>query len=348
MYKLREFGKEYDNHRWVNYIHDPASGLEGVIAIHRGSLSLPAFGATRIVSYNNTTEAVRDALKLSRLMSYKAALAGLRYGGAKGVIMRPKSGRVSRTGLLKAYAEKVHTLGGRFITGADVGIKETDVKFMKRHSQYFVGVSSDPVLYTALGLVAGMRTCLKALYASESFAGKSIAIQGVGKIGTALLRLLYREADKIFIADLSGQNLAKVKKRFPKVTVVKPTEIFNQKATIYAPCALGSALTLKIISKIKAEIIAGGANNQLENKELGALLHSLGILYAPDYVINAGGLIAVVDEYEHKNFNASRTEKRVMQISSRLEEILETSSRLGKATNVVADSLAEHIFNNHA
>jgi leucine dehydrogenase len=343
---LNGAAREYDNHRMISFVSDPKTGLQAIVAIHRGSTAVPAFGATRLAHYDNIHEAIAEAMRLSKLMSYKAALAGLKYGGAKGVILAPRN-TANMGDIFKAYADKVNFFDGHFITGADVGVSQADVKLMQKHSKSFVGVTVDPVKYTALGLLAGVRVALKEVFDTPGLSGRKFAIQGVGKIGSAFLDLIYKEAGTIYIADVDFVQLKKIKRQFPKVQVVTPTEIYKQEVDVFAPCALSNALTPKTIAKLKAKIVAGGANNQLESASVGELLHKLGILYAPDYVINAGGLISVVDEYEHKSINRERLEKRVQNIGKTLHKIFAMSKKTGKATNLVADALAEKIFNNH-
>jgi leucine dehydrogenase len=339
---------EFDGHRLVSFIFDPKTGLEGFIALHRGSLENPAFGATRIVEYGSRLDALRDALRLSRLMSYKAAMAGLRYGGGKGVIILPSHlDPNNRREMLKAYALKVNYLGGHFVTGADVGITSDDLKLMRANSKYMVGTKSDPVYFTAQGLVNSIKVCLYEVYGSTGLGQRTFAIQGVGKVGCALLDLVYKEAKKVYIADIDTERLVEVKKKYPKVEVVSTTMIYRQKVDVFSPCALGKVLNPKTISKIKAPIIVGGANDQLSDPSVGELLCKLGILYAPDYVVNAGGLISVVDEYEHGRSNAKRTAKRLVNIQVILHSIIKQSVATGRATNIVADEMAEKIFNNH-
>lgn len=338
--------EEFDNHKLVSFTFNKESNLEAYIALHRGSLSSPSFGATRIVSYGNKVDALRDALRLSRLMSYKAAMAGLDYGGGKGVIILPDDITTEqRSKLIAAYCEAVNYFGGHFVTGADVGITDEDMKVMHANSEYIVGVTSNPVLYTALGLFKGIEFCIQTKFGDTDLSKRSFAIQGVGKIGTALLDLLYGKAGKIFITDIDAKRLEKVKGRYPDVEIVSPEAIYEQEVDVFSPCALGNSLTSQTITKLKTVIIAGGANNQLQDQSVGELLYSLDILYAPDYVVNSGGLISVVDEYEHKQFDGERVKTRLNNIVVILKEIFSRSQASGKATNIIADAMAEEIFN---
>lgn len=334
---------DFDNHKSATFIYDPLSGLRGFIVIHRGGIVNPAFGATRIWGYPSEEDALIDALRLSRGMSYKSAMAGLNYGGAKAVIISP-SGYSSRKHLLKTYTQWVNCLNGRFITGADVGVSDDDLKVMLEEGKYVVGGQSDPVKFTALGVLYGIRVCLNEVFGDSSIVGRTFAIQGVGKTGMGLLRLIYDESKKIYVADVDNELIGRVKEGFPKVEVVSPSEIYQLKVDVFSPCALSHEVNFKNVSSFNCKIIAGSANNQLEKREVGELLHKLGILYAPDYVINAGGLITVVDEYEHTNSNEKRVERRVAKIKNTMKAIIEKSKRLRKATNVVADEMAEKIF----
>jgi glutamate dehydrogenase/leucine dehydrogenase len=345
--QIEKISKHFDDHRIVSYIHDKASGMRCFIAIHRGSSKVPSFGATRFVHYKGDSEALDDVLQLSKSMSYKAALAGLKYGGAKGVIMAPRPDSKLTPAIVKAYAEKVNYFGGHFITGADVGLNGKDVKTMAKSSPYMVGVKSDPVKYTVLGLFYSIQVSLNEYYGSDDFSGRTFAIQGVGKIGSNLLDLIYGKAKKIVIADLNSEAIKRVKKDYPKVEVVSADEISKQKVDVFSPCALSNAITFKNLKKINAKVIVGGANSQLEHEDVGSLLFKMGILYAPDYVVNSGGLISVVDEYELGVSDNLRTIARVQGIKKTLQKIYDASKKEKTASNIVADRMAEKIFNNH-
>ncbi len=334
---------EFKNHEQIIELNDPDSGLAGFISIHKCFPPYPSFGATRMAFYKHKTDALRDALRLSALMSFKSIMAQLPYGGAKAAIIHPylKMNRLQKQKLLTAYAKKVDELKGQFITGADLGINEKDLTIIKKVSPYIVGLKSEPVPYTALGLFYGLEVVLEEVFGKKSLSGKSFAIQGVGKIGGSFLKLIYRQATKIFVADTDKVTLMEIKKQYPKVTIVSPQDIFVQNADIFSPCALGGALNSETIKKIKSKIILGGANNQLAAEKIGVELYSKGILYAPDYVINAGGLISVTDEYENPVFNKQRLEKKVKKIAETLKEIITVSKKQHKATNLIADEMAE-------
>ena len=336
--------KDFDNHRIISYFHDSKTNLEGFVALHRGNDKIPAFGATRFVQYADKNEALKDAIRLSKLMSYKSAIAGLKYGGAKAVIIGPKKS-FNKNEIIKAYAHKVNYFHGQFITGADVGISANEVKVMKKISPYFVGVTTDPVKFTALGINFALDVCLKNVFGSAELTNRSFAIQGVGKIGSALLKSIYGKAKNIYITDTDKTRLKEMAKNFPKVKITGVEEIFHQKVDILSPCAMAHAINSKRISKIKAQIILGGANNQLTHPGTGELLHKLGILYAPDYVVNGGGLICVVSEYENSKIPDSEIYKKVVIIKSTMQTIIKQSQIKNKATNLIADEMAQKIFN---
>jgi len=334
---------EFDDHRLVTFIYDQKTGLKGFIAIHRGGLSNPAFGATRLWSYHSESEALTDALKLSKLMTYKAALAGLKYGGGKAVLFDTHKSNL-RNQLLKSYARHVEYLSGHFITGADVGISIDDLKLMNAYSNYMVGLRSDPVHYTVLGLLYGIEVAIKEVFGRESVVNRTFAIQGLGKTGMGLLKLIGSKAKKIYVCDLSNEKIKTAQKLYNNVIAVDYSDIHKQQVDVFCPCALSNALNVKTIGQMRCKIIAGSANNQLENSQVGNLLHKLGILYIPDYAINAGGLISVVDEYEHKNSNSTRLSKKVRGIKKTIQRIISASKRQKEATNIIADAMAEKIF----
>ena len=340
---------EFDNHELALNIIDSEVRLDAIIAIHRCGLGEPSFGATRFMYYKDKEDAIDDALRLSRLMSYKAALAGVNYGGAKGVIMAKKTldemSEAERRALLKRYAQGVNQLEGRFITGTDMGFCREDIRVMLNYSSYFVGNNIDPTDYTVKGLLIGIEECLRRVFGNSDISGRSFAIQGIGKIGLALLNLIYPLADKIFVADTNRERLETVRAEFPEVKIVSTQEIHLQRVDVFSPCAINYTLNKKTVPNICSRIIAGGANNQIDSRETGELIYRKGIVYAPDYAVNAGGLISVVDEYEHKDRSNERIIKRIGCIKKNINEILEESERQGRPTNLIADEMAEEIFN---
>lgn len=331
---------EYDGHELVMRVGNCDSELEGYIAIYNASTKPSCFGATRIWNYTSELEAIKDVLRLSKIMAYKAAMAGLKYGGAKGVIIR-KNGKVGND-ILRAYAKKVDYLCGRFVTGTDAGMNRENLVYMKRYSKYFVGTNSNPERFTALGVFRAIQICAREIWGNENMAKRSIAIQGLGKTGMELLKLASGAGFKhIIISDINANKVKIVLKTYPNLDYVKPENIGRKKVDILAPCALFHAVNSKNIGKLRCGVIAGTANNQLEKDSMGEVLSKWGILYAPDYVINAGGLISVADEYENGNSRVGRVKKKMEVIEKNIKNILKMSKRMGKATNIIANEMAE-------
>lgn len=336
---------DFDDHRFVSCFRSEKDQLQGFIAIHRGNCIYPAFGATRFWFYQDEDSALVDVLKLSKLMSHKAAWAGLPCGGGKAVILSD-SNIYNKKKILRAYADRVNFLGGNFITGADVGVTREDVISMRRRSPYFVGVMVDPVRYTGLGILLGIKSCLKEIFNSDSLQNRSFAIQGVGKVGSELIKLLYPYTQNIVVADIDNKALELAKKYYSKIKIVNLNEISKQAVDVFSPCALSNCLNSHSVKALKCKIIAGGANNQLENADIAEILYKKDILYAPDYIINAGGLISVYDEYENGNTRVSRVEKRVKIIEINMREVIALSKKRRKNTSEIADEKARLIFDN--
>ncbi|MDP3901879.1 MAG: Glu/Leu/Phe/Val dehydrogenase dimerization domain-containing protein [bacterium] len=329
---------EYDNHHKVVFLNDSNIGLKGFIGIHRKNKKFPSFGATRLWPYSSQLEAIKDVLRLSKLMSYKAAMAGLPYGGAKAVI----SGSVPKSSaLLKAYAERVNLLEGLFITGSDIGLTQADVKTMSRTSPFMVGSKIDPTEFTGLGLFYGLEAALREVFGEKDVTETNFAIAGLGKVGSEFLKLIYSDNSnqKIFVSDIDKDKVKSIEKRFPKVIAISPSKIHEQRVDVYSPCAMSGILNNKTIKELRCQIVLGGANNQLANDKAGELLYRSGILYAPDYVVNAGGLISVVSEYENK-INKKLIINRVKMIKKTLGDIFVKSSKMRKSTDFIADSMA--------
>ena len=334
---------EFDKHKLVVFVHDKKGRLRGFIVIHRSGAKNLSFGGTRFLKYNTTTDALRDALRLSKMMSYKCALAGINYGGAKGVIIdTPKLS--AKKDVIIDYARAVDYLGGRYISGADVGITWEDSQLMKRHTPYVGGFSRDITKETGVGIMFALEASLQEVFSSVKFEERTFAIQGIGKIGAEVLESLYPKAKEIIVADIDPKKIAQVKKKFPKVRVVKPEEIISQKVDVFVPCALSGVLNKKTIPALKCKIICGGANNQLENDDIAVKLHAKKILYAPDYVVNAGGLISVIDEYENEDYNNERILKRLENIKHTLKKIFTQSKKKNISPAVVANKIAENFF----
>lgn len=335
---------EFDGHNSVLFLYNEKAGLHGYIAFHRGGFNTPSFGATRFLEYDTEVDALKDALRLARLMSYKNALAGLPYGGAKAVLMKPKKGTYSKSALLAAYTKHVERLKGAFITGTDVGLDLDDLKAMFKKTSNLVGLINNPEKATALGLLYSIESVSKYINGTKGINNMSFAIQGVGKVGAELLSLLYKKSSIIYISDINKSKLKLIKKKYPKVVIVEPNKIHQQKVDIFCPCALSNVLNSKSINQIKARAIVGSANNQLRSIDVGETLHRLGIIYCPDYVVNAGGLIAVACEYQNREPGGSSLKEQLKGIGERMDRILYLSKKTNRAPILIANEMAEKIF----
>lgn len=340
---FRKF-KEFDNHKLVKRFEDQATGLLGYIAIHNNNLG-PATGGTRMFPYSSEEDAIKDVLLLSRAMSYKCALAGVKYGGGKAVIIGNPKNKTPK--LLRAYANVVNGLGGKFTTGEDVGISEDDVQAMFEVSPFFNGkrgLAGDPSPFASLSTFYSIQIASELLISAKSLKGIRVAVKGVGKVGGELVRLLVSEGAKVSIADINPDAVEQVKAKFPDLTVVDPTMIHTLPVEVYAPCAMGNEITEATKEQIKTKIICGAANNQLSSKEIGDWLFKNDIVYIPDYVANAGGLINVIDEREPGGYNKERVYKRITNIKKTVATIIKESKENEKSTTRIADQAAEEIL----
>jgi len=323
-------------------VSDKISGLKGFIGIHSTKRG-PALGGTRFLPYDSESTALADALNLSKAMSFKCALANLPFGGGKAVIMYDKS--TSRERVLKAYARTVDNLGGLFKTGTDVGITDEDVQFMGGHTSHMLGLSDGDRTGISTGSIAALGTywsikaSFKFTFGSDNLAGKTIGVKGLGKLGGELVRLLTLDNAIVVAADADDKTCRKFQLNYPKLRLVSPNQIAKQPLDLYAPCALGNEFNPSTIPLLKTSLIAGGANNQLADQAAGDTLWSKGILYAPDYIVNAGGLIYVADELEPGGFNRNRVLDRTKGITDTLLEIFKQSHAENKPTNQVADEI---------
>jgi leucine dehydrogenase len=291
---------EFHQHEQVVFCHDPETGLKAIIGIHNTVLG-PALGGTRMWNYQSEQDAVTDVLRLSRGMTYKAAISGLDLGGGKAVILGDS--RTDKTdALFERFGAFIQSLSGKYITAEDVGISPQDILAVKRKTDYVTGVpeeqggAGDPSPVTAYGVYLGMKAAAQFRYGSDSLAGKKVLVQGVGHVGAYLTEYLVKEGAEVLIHDIFEDKLDAVANRFA-VTKLNDQNIFKHQIDIYAPCALGATVNPESIGKMNCDIIAGAANNQLaEEQRDGKLLVQAGIVYAPDFLINAGGLINVNSE----------------------------------------------------
>ncbi|HEY8053553.1 MAG: Glu/Leu/Phe/Val dehydrogenase [Steroidobacterales bacterium] len=334
---------EFDSHELVAFGHDAATGLKAIIAVHSTVLG-PAAGGCRMWPYATTTEAVSDVLRLSRGMSYKNAMAQLPFGGGKAVIIGDPR-QTKSPELFEAFGRFVDSHGGRYITAEDVGTTTTDMGNVARSTQYVSGLGrapgeagGDPGPKTALGVFLGIKAAVKFKLGREDLKGVSVAVQGAGGVGYHLCGMLAGEGAKVIVADVREVAADRVCSEF-KATAVSVDTILSQEVEVLAPCALGAVLDAKSIPRLKARIIAGAANNQLAQGQDGASLLAADILYAPDYVINAGGIISVAREY-YGGATQAQVTTEIHGIPQRLTEIFERARRESRTTNAVADQMA--------
>lgn len=330
------------NYEQLTFCHDAVSGLKAIIAIHDTTLG-PALGGTRMRMYATEEEAIRDVLRLARGMTYKSAAAGLNLGGGKAVIIGDP--RTMRTeALFRSFGRFVEGLGGRYITAEDSGTNVRCMEWVRMETQWVTGISralggsGDPSPVTARGTFAGMLACAKKRWGTESLNGRHAAVQGVGAVGYYLVKNIVEAGGRVTVCDISDDNLKRVTRDFP-VEVVAPDSIFDVKADIFAPCALGAVINDDTLPRLTVEIVAGSANNVLEDEDAhGSALHARGILYAPDYVINAGGLINVANELE--GYDQERALKQAEGIYDILVRVFEIADEAGITTREAADNLA--------
>jgi leucine dehydrogenase len=336
---FEELGGEYEQ---VVFFHDPPTGLRAIVAIHSTTLG-PALGGTRFYPFPSEAEAFRDVLRLARGMTYKAAAAGLDLGGGKAVIIGdPK--RIKTEELLRAYGRFLDTLGGRYITAEDIGTYRDDMDLIRRETRYVTGVapelggSGDPSPVTAYGTYLGMVACVEEAWQEPSLAGRRVAVQGLGKVGYHLVRHLVENGASVVAADVDVDAVAKAVNDFG-VETADPDKIHAVECDIFAPCAMGGVIRDDTIPELKCRVVAGSANNQLAGSEHGEALAELGILYAPDYVINAGGLINVADELQ--GYNRERAMARVQGVYRTLRQIFHIARDRHISTAQAADRFAE-------
>lgn len=335
---------QQSGHEMVVAVSDSSVGLKGYIGIHSTKLG-PALGGTRVQTYSSDQDALDDVLNLSRAMTYKCALAGLPYGGGKGVISFDPS--CSKQDILAAYARIVENLRGLFKTGTDVGISDDEVKYMGSFTTHMLGLTDEDrgSLSTsncaALGVFFAIKAAMQIQHNSEELAGKRIAIKGVGKLGCELARLLSEAGAHVIAADMNPENLRKLQTLIPNAKIVDTSDIHKQEVDLYAPCALGNEFYPKTVKQLRCSAVVGGANNQLSDPSIGQQMHDRGILYAPDYVANGGGLIYVADELEAGGFSQDRVLQRVENIQNTMTDIFERSVTEKLPTSFIADKIAE-------
>ncbi len=333
---------EHDYEQIV-FCQDKSTGLKAIIAIHNTTLG-PGLGGTRMYNYKNEQDAITDVLRLSRGMTYKAAISGINLGGAKAVIIGDPN-KIKNEAFMRRFGRFIENLSGKYITAEDIGTTTRDMEYIKMETDHvtglpeIVGGGGDPSPVTAYGVYLGMKACAKEVFGSDSLSGKKVVVEGIGKVGSSLVARLAKEGAKVMIADVNEDALIAVAKEH-NCQVIQLTEIFNQDMDIYAPCALGASLNTENISKMGCSIIAGAANNQLANeKEHGQMLLEKGILYAPDFLINAGGLINVYTELiGYKREIALAHAEKIYDVTT---EIIAKSKKEQIPTYLAANKMAE-------
>ena len=338
---------QFDGHELVVFGHNANVGLHAIVAVHSTALG-PAAGGCRMWPYVSTDAAVVDVLRLSRGMSYKNAMAGLPFGGGKAVIITDNKTRKTPE-LFEAFGRFVDSLGGRYITAEDVGTTTADMESVAKTTSFVSGLSrkpgeagGDPSPKTALGVYLGIKAAVKFRLNRSDLTGVEVAVQGVGGVGYHLCRLLAADGAVLKVADVRPAAVQRVCDEF-KAIAVAPEHILSEDVDVLAPCALGAILNSASIPQIRASVVAGAANNQLAEDKDGQALQLAGILYVPDYVINAGGIISVAREYKGGGTDAQVTAE-IYGIPNRLTEIFERARREGRTTNAVADEMAQDLI----
>lgn len=327
-------------HEQVLFCNDAKTGLKAIIAVHNTVLG-PALGGTRMWKYDNEADALHDVLRLSRGMTYKNSISGLDLGGGKAVIIGDARTMKSEA-LFRRFGHFVNGLAGKYITAEDVGISPDDMVHVSKETNHVVGLpgkSGDPSPVTAYGVYAGMKACAKMQFGTDSLSGKTVAVQGVGHVGQYLVKHLAAEGAKIFITDIHEETLKKVAETYG-ASVVAPQEIYDVPMDIYAPCALGATVNDDTLARLTCSIISGAANNQLADEQKhGLAVMEKGILYAPDYAINAGGVINCFSEVSGLSLEWSH--QKAGEIYQTIYQILERSKNEGIPTYQIANRMAE-------
>ncbi|WP_105168649.1 Leu/Phe/Val dehydrogenase [Pseudoalteromonas sp. T1lg23B] len=335
---------EFDNHEQVVFCADEASGLRAIIAVHSTKLG-PAVGGCRLWNYAKDEDAVYDVLRLSKGMTYKNAVARLPFGGGKSVIIGDAKA-IKSEALFRAFGKHLERLGGSYYSAEDVNITTGDVMMMHKETNYVLGLegkSGNPSPFTALGTFLGIKAAYQHKHGHQELAGVKVAVQGLGAVAYSLCKYLHEAGAQLFVTDINQDSIDRVVSEFG-ATAVGIDEIYDLDVDVYAPCALGATINDNTIPRIKATIIAGCANNQLAESRHGEILREKGVLYAPDYVINAGGIINVYYETKPEGYNKEDATKHVEGIYDTLTEIFARSESEQKSTHIIADELAQEII----
>ncbi|HUQ63358.1 MAG TPA: Glu/Leu/Phe/Val dehydrogenase dimerization domain-containing protein [Acidimicrobiales bacterium] len=338
---FERIGDEYEQ---VVFSHEGTSGLRAIIAIHSTRLG-PALGGTRFYPYLNEDEAIEDVLRLARGMTYKAAAAGLDLGGGKAVIIGDPA-VAKNEALLRAYARFVQSLGGRYVTAEDVGTTQTDMDLIRRETRFVTGVSEelggsgDPSAATAYGVRWAMKAVARYLWGSTALEGRHICVSGVGKVGSHLVGGLVEEGARVSVADVVPAAVERMVHQFGAESVAVE-KAHGVDCDIYAPCALGAALNSSTIPELRCAAVVGSANNQLAEPDCADLLHESNVIYAPDYVVNAGGLINIAEEMAPGGYHRESAYVSVQRVADNIERVLSIAEAEAITTSAAADRLAE-------
>jgi leucine dehydrogenase len=343
MESIFSYMEKYDYENLL-FCQDRAIGLKAVIALHDTTLG-PAAGGCRMWQYASEMEAVEDALRLARGMTYKYAAAGVNLGGGKTVILGDPY-RKDREAIFRALGKFINRLGGKYITGEDVGTTLRDMEYIRMETPYvvtlptYLGGAGDIAPMTAFGTVQAMRACAREVWGSDSLEGKSVAVQGLGAVGYHVVRQLSELKARMIVADILADRVERVVKEFG-VRAAAPEEIYGLACDVFSPCALGAVINDETLKKFKCKIICGCANNQLKEERHGDLVQKMGILYAPDYIANGGGTIYDTDRLEVGNVSHERGKEKVSRIYQTMERLIEISKAEKIPTYLAADRLAE-------
>lgn len=331
-------------HEQVVFCQDPHTGLNAIIAIHNTTLG-PSLGGTRLWNYNSHEEALVDALRLSRGMTYKSAISGLNLGGGKAVLIGDASKLKNET-FWRRYGKFVNSLNGKYITAEDVNTSSGDMEYIGMETKFvtgkpdYMGGSGDPSPLTAYGVYVGMKAAAKKAWGNDSLSGKRILVQGAGNVGQYLMGHLVEEGATLYISDINEAKIKQALHKYPKAEVIDSKNIFDKEIDIYAPCALGATVNTESISKMKCPVIAGAANNQLADENVhGPMLKEKGIIYVPDFLINAGGIINISIEID--GYNRDRAYNTVGKIYNRTLELFDIVERDNVHAQLAAMRIAE-------
>ncbi|MBU2071264.1 MAG: amino acid dehydrogenase [Gammaproteobacteria bacterium] len=335
---------EFENHEQVVFCADAETGLRAIIAVHSTALG-PAVGGCRLWNYESDEAAINDVLRLSRGMTYKNAMAGLPLGGGKSVIIGDAKS-IKSEALFRAFGRMVHRLSGSYYSAEDVNITTGDIMMVNKETPYVAGLegkSGNPAPFTALGTYRGIKAAALHQFGSDNLAGKTVAVQGLGSVGYYLCEYLHKEGAQLIVTDINPAAVQRAVEQFG-ATAVGLSDIYGVDADIYAPCALGATINDDTILQLKARVVAGCANNQLKEARHGEVLRQKGILYAPDYVINAGGIINVAFEMRPQGYSEAESTAKVMAIYDTLLTVFRRADAEQQSTSVVADLMAQEII----